>query len=60
MSQPKSDTTDQQGYVDAFYELAAMLNIGAMPISPEQAWREHMRPRIERLLEQERIADDVR
>lgn len=42
--------SDQQGYVNAFYELAELLCIPAMPISPAQAWQEYMRPQIERLL----------
>lgn len=41
---------NQQGYVDAFYEMAGMLGIGAMPCSPAEAYRDHIKPRLASLL----------
>lgn len=35
------------GYVNAFYEMASMLGFGAMPISPKEAWEQHIRPKLE-------------
>lgn len=34
------------GYEDSFYDLADLLGLTAMPISPKEAWELHMRPRI--------------
>lgn len=39
-----------QGYVDAFYQITNMLEIGAQPMSPKEAFRTLIRPKIERLL----------
>ncbi|WP_282259700.1 hypothetical protein [Stenotrophomonas sp. PS02301] len=44
-SQPEG----MKGYVDAFYEVAGMLNMGAQPISPKQAWETQMRPALQAL-----------
>lgn len=35
-----------QGYVDAFYEMAGLLGVGAMPCSPAEAYRDHIKPRL--------------
>lgn len=39
------------GYVDAFYELAGMLEMGAQPISPKHAWETQMRPKLQAIFE---------
>lgn len=38
------------GYRRAFYELADMLDMGAQPISPKQAWETQMRPMLQAAL----------
>ncbi len=38
------------GYQRAFYELADMLDMGAQPISPKQAWETQMRPMLQAAL----------
>jgi hypothetical protein len=35
---------DRFGYADAFYEIAAMLGIGARPDSPAKVWADEMKP----------------
>lgn len=37
------------GYATAFYEIAAMLGIGAQAASPADVWRDQMRPKLEAL-----------
>ena len=36
----------QAGYVDAFYELADMMGIGAQAKSPAEVWQQQMKPRL--------------
>lgn len=38
------------GYADAFYELAALMGIGAQPLSPEIVWKEQMLPTLQKAL----------
>lgn len=36
----------EAGYRDAFYEVAAMLGIGARSASPKEVWEQEMRPKL--------------
>jgi Lar family restriction alleviation protein len=36
----------EAGYVEAFYELADMMGIGAQPRSPKDVWEQQMKPRL--------------
>jgi len=38
------------GYVDAFYELAMMLNVGARNSTPEHVWRTEILPKLQALI----------
>lgn len=45
---PPEDRT--QSYADAFYEIAAMLNIPAQCMSPREVWETQMKPELKRRL----------
>ena len=46
--QPSGET--REGYVNAFYEIAEMLGMGAQAASPSEVWAREMRPRLEALI----------
>lgn len=47
------------GYIEAFYELARMLGIGARTTSPKETWEREMRPAIERAIASAPAGDGV-
>lgn len=55
------DASAQNGYTDAFYAMAHMIGVPAMPISPRDAWENEIEPRLRRLIDKAkapRNADD--
>jgi hypothetical protein len=44
------DTKAQNGYTDAFYAVASMLGMPAMPTSPRSAWENEIEPRLRKLI----------
>lgn len=54
-----SERIENAGYVRAFYELAAMMDIEAQPRSPRDVWENQMKPQLERALRQARPTGEV-
>ncbi len=46
-------TDDKDGYVDAFYRIAELLDITPQPASPKEVFEKQMLPKLERLLSKE-------
>ena len=53
--QPSGET--REGYVNAFYEIAEMLGMGAQAASPSEVWAREMRPRLEALIRPAPVAE---
>ena len=51
-TRPATESDGRQGYVDAFYEIAAMLGIPAQNKSPREVFETQIRPRIAALANQ--------
>jgi len=47
------NNSEMHGYVEAFYELAGMMGMGAQAISPKEAWDTQMRPYLQKLIDGE-------
>jgi hypothetical protein len=48
-----------QDCVDVFYEIAEMLGISAMPVSPAKGWTDAMKPELERVIRQAKRAEAI-
>lgn len=48
-----AEKRNAQGYMDAFYEIANLLGLPAMPISPREAFETVMLPKLHRLIDTE-------
>ncbi len=55
----ESAGSSDTGYVDAFYDLAKMMDIGARAKSPDEVWRTEMRPRLAALLAPASVVDGL-
>lgn len=55
LERPATPPEGSQGYVDAFYEIAKVLGIPAMPVSPKEGFETVMLPRLRQLLAAEAV-----
>lgn len=54
-----AETTCSDGYKDAFYQIAELLDMAAMPISPKEAFETVMLPRLRKLTKAENAMERV-
>ncbi len=47
----RRELAEAEGYRDAFYEIAKMLDMGVMSVNPQGVWVNHMRPKLQMKLD---------